>query len=185
VHLVGDRAVVAPAKPGIRLAPMHARSAVAAYLEHGSRTVLHLPTRAAPAPRTGEKAVVIRLESQSLTAYKNGKLVLRTPVTTGRLALPTPVGSYAIQSRHSPYTFISPWPQGSPFYYPPTPVTWAMYFYDNDFLHDDPAEPLSAYGKGSQNGPYASHGCVHVPHDAMAFLYNWLPIGAKVIVSQT
>ncbi len=60
-----------------------------------------------------------------------------------------------------------------------------MYFYDNDFLHDDPAEPASAFGPGSENGPYASHGCVHVPHDAMAFLYRWLPIGAKVIVSQT
>ena len=63
-------------------------------------------------------------------------------------------------------------------------MTWAMYFYDNDFLHDDPAEPSSAYGAGSEYGPYASHGCVHVPHDAMAFLYDWLPVGAPVIVSQ-
>jgi lipoprotein-anchoring transpeptidase ErfK/SrfK len=185
VRLVGDRAAVTPAKPGIRLAPMHARAAVVTYLTGGSRATLRLPTRVAPAPRSGEKAVVIRLQAQSLTAYQNGKLVLRTPVTTGRLALPTPVGSFSIQSRHSPYTFISPWPQGNPYYYPPTPVTWAMYFYDNDFLHDDPAEPASAFGKGSQNGPYASHGCVHVPHDAMAFLFRWLPIGAKVIVSQT
>jgi lipoprotein-anchoring transpeptidase ErfK/SrfK len=185
VRLVGTHAVVSTARPGVQIAPEHARSAIAAYLRGARKTVLHLPTRVAPAPRTGEKAVVIRLESQSLSAYQNGKLVLRTPVTTGRLALPTPVGSYSVQSRYSPYTFISPWPEGSPYYYPPTPVTWAMYFYDNDFLHDDPAEPTSAYGPGSQNGPYASHGCVHVPHDAMAFLYRWLPIGAKVIVSQT
>jgi lipoprotein-anchoring transpeptidase ErfK/SrfK len=185
VRLVGSHAVVSKAKPGVGIAPDHARSAVAAYLRNGRRGVLHLPTRIVAAPRTGKKAVVIRLRSQSLSAYRNGKLVLRTPVTTGRLALPTPVGTFSIQSRHSPYTFISPWPQGSPYYYPPTPVTWAMYFYDNDFLHDDPGEPTSAYGPGSQNGPYASHGCVHVPHDAMAFLYDWLPIGATVIVSQT
>jgi lipoprotein-anchoring transpeptidase ErfK/SrfK len=185
VRLVGDHAVVSPAQPGIEIAPDHARWAVAAYVRSGGHALLRLPTRVARAPRTGEKAVVIRLGSQSLSAYRDGKLVLRTPVTTGRLVLPTPVGTFSIQSRYSPYTFISPWPQGSPYYYPPTPVTWAMYFYDNDFLHDDPAEPASAYGPGSQNGPYASHGCVHVPHDAMAFLYDWLPIGAKVIVSQT
>jgi hypothetical protein len=185
VKLVRSHAVVSPAKPGIGLALDRARWALAAYLRAGRRSVLHLPTRVAVAPRADRKAVVIRLRSQSLSAYRNGKLVLRTPVTTGRLALPTPVGTFSIQSRYSPYTFISPWPKGSPFYYPPTPVTWAMYFYDNDFLHDDPGEPASAFGPGSQNGPYASHGCVHVPHDAMAFLYKWLPIGATVIVSQT
>ncbi len=37
---------------------------------------------------------------------------------------------------------------------------------------------------GSENGPSASHGCVHVPHDAMASLYAWLPVGARVIVAR-
>jgi lipoprotein-anchoring transpeptidase ErfK/SrfK len=111
--------------------------------------------------------------------------VLTTPVTTGRPALPTPIGSFYIHSRSSPYVFTSPWPKGNPFWYPPTPATWAMYFYDNDFLHDDPVEPTSAFGAGSQNGPYASHGCIHVPRDTMAFLYRWLPVGATVIVAQS
>ena len=128
---------------------------------------------------------MVRLGDQSLTAYLDGKPVLTTPVTTGRPALPTPVGSYSIKYKASPYVFTSPWAPGSPYWYPPTSVTWAMYFYDNDFLHDDPGEPSSAYGAGSQYGPYASHGCVHLPHSAMAFLYRWLPVGAPVIVAQT
>jgi len=127
---------------------------------------------------------VIRLGAQTLTAYLNGKPVLRTPVTTGRPALPTPVGSYRIEAAYSPYTFVSPWPQGSPYWYPPTPVTWAMPFYNGDFIHDDPGEPASAFGRGSEYGPYASHGCVHVPHAAMAFLFHWLPIGATLIVAR-
>jgi lipoprotein-anchoring transpeptidase ErfK/SrfK len=127
---------------------------------------------------------VIRLGAQTLTAYLNGKPVLRTPVTTGRPALPTPVGSYHIEAAYSPFTFVSPWPPGSPYWYPPTPVTWAMPFYDGDFLHNDPGEPASAFGKGSEYGPYASHGCVHVPPAAMAFLFQWLPIGATVIVAR-
>jgi lipoprotein-anchoring transpeptidase ErfK/SrfK len=127
---------------------------------------------------------VVRLEAQALTAYLNGRPILRTPVTTGRPALPTPVGSYHIEAAYSPFTFYSPWPPGSPYWYPPTPVTWAMPFYNGDFLHNDPGEPAYAYGKGSEDGPYASHGCVHVPHGAMAFLFHWLPIGAKVIVAR-
>jgi lipoprotein-anchoring transpeptidase ErfK/SrfK len=106
-------------------------------------------------------------------------------VTTGRPALPTPVGSYHILFRASPFTFNSPWPPGSPYWYPPTPVTWAMDFYDGDFLHDDPPEPSNAFGAGSNDGPYASHGCVHVPHSAMAFLYNWLPVGSQVVIANS
>jgi lipoprotein-anchoring transpeptidase ErfK/SrfK len=184
-RLVGRRALVVPAHAGIRIDTIRARAAITAYVTHQRTSVLSLPTSRTPAPHSqDEKAVVVRLGSQTLTAYLDGKPVLRTPVTTGRPALPTPIGSYSVQSRHSPYTFTSPWPKGNPYWYPPTPATWAMYFYDNDFLHDDPGEPASAFGSGSENGPYASHGCVHVPHDAMAFLYQWLPIGATVIVAQ-
>jgi lipoprotein-anchoring transpeptidase ErfK/SrfK len=129
----------------------------------------------------GKLFIVVRLEEQSLTLYKDGAIVLRTPVTTGRPALPTPVGSYDIAWRQSPYTFISPWPEGNPYYYPPAHVTWAMYFFDNDFLHDS-YEPPGAYGKGSNFGPYASHGCVHVPRDVMQVLYTTVPDHTPLIV---
>lgn len=188
VQLAGSRAVVLPARPGLAVDVRRALGLAVHYLEANRSTRLRLPTRTTPpAKGTGPsaKAIVIRLDAQTLTAYLNGKPVLRTPVTTGRPALPTPVGSYRIQAAYTPYTFISPWPQGSPYWYPPTPVTWAMPFYDGDFIHNDPGEPASAFGAGSQNGPYASHGCVHVPNAAMAFLFHWLPIGARVIVARS
>ena len=129
----------------------------------------------------GQLFIVVRLGEQSLTLYRDGAVVLETPVTTGRPALPTPVGSYDIAWRRSPYTFISPWPQGSPYYYSPAHVTWAMYFFDNDFLHDS-YEPSYAYGKGSNFGPYASHGCVHVPRDVMQVLYTTVPDHTPLVV---
>ena len=129
----------------------------------------------------GQLFIVVRLEEQSLTLYKDGAVVLRTPVTTGRPALPTPVGSYDIAWRRSPYTFISPWPEGNPYYYPPAHVRWAMYFFDNDFLHDS-YEPAGAYGNGSNFGPYASHGCVHVPAGVMQVLYTTVPDHTPLIV---
>lgn len=188
VRLVRGRAIVRPARPGIAIKVRPAVSLAVRYLEANRSTRLRLPARrTAPSKSTGPsgKAVVIRLEAQTLTAYLNGKPVLRTPVTTGRPTLPTPVGSYRIEAAYSPFTFHSPWPPGSPYWYPPTPVAWAMPFYNGDFLHNDPGEPANAFGRGSENGPYASHGCVHVPHAAMAFLFNWLPIGARVIVART
>ena len=188
VRLVGKHAVVTTAAPGLAVNTPKMTKLIRQELTTGGHAALPLAvttTKAVAAPATLEKAVVVRLGAQTLTAYVNGKPILTTPVTTGRAALPTPVGSYTIHYRASPYTFISPWPPGSPYYYPPAHVTWAMYFFDNDFLHDDPAEPTSAFGAGSEDGAYASHGCVHVPRDTMAFLYNWLPVGAPVIVSQT
>jgi lipoprotein-anchoring transpeptidase ErfK/SrfK len=38
-------------------------------------------------------------------------------------------------------------------------------------------------GPGSENGPYASHGCVHIPSTALPNLYNWANIGATVVVN--
>lgn len=188
VQLAGSRAVVRPARAGLAVNIRRAAGLVVSYLEANRTGRLRLPARKAPPPKgsgPSAKAVVVRLGAQTLTAYLNGRAVLRTPVTTGRPALPTPVGSYRIEAAYSPFTFHSPWPPGSPFWYPPTPVTWAMPFYNGDFLHNDPGEPAGAYGRGSENGPYASHGCVHVPHGAMAFLFHWLPIGAKVIVARS
>ena len=188
VRLAAGRAVVQRGRSGVAVDVRRAASRAVHYLEANRSPRLRLPARKTAPPKgdgPNAKAVVVRLGAQTLTAYLNGKPVLRTPVTTGRPALPTPVGSYRIEAAYSPYTFISPWPQGSPYWYPPAPVTWAMPFYDGDFIHDDPAEPADAFGAGSDNGPYASHGCVHVPHAAMAFLFHWLPIGARVIVARS
>jgi lipoprotein-anchoring transpeptidase ErfK/SrfK len=184
VHLVGTRAVVARSRPSVQVDIGRMASAVRTALVAGLNERLRLIVEPTPTSvLAAAKAVVVRLGSQTLTAYLDGKPVLETPVTTGRAALPTPVGSYRVIFRASPFVFNSPWPEGSPFWYPPTPVTWAMDFYGGDFLHDDPGEPSDAFGAGSEYGPYASHGCVHVPHAAMAFLYRWLPIGAQVVVS--
>jgi lipoprotein-anchoring transpeptidase ErfK/SrfK len=185
VKLVGTHAVITPKQSGIAVDTARMNAEIEGQLTTGKRTLLQLAVKKTRVSAvTQAKAVVVRLGSQRLTAYLNGKPILTTPVTTGRPALPTPIGSYNVQFRASPYVFHSPWPEGSPYYYPPTPVTWAMEFYDGDFLHDDPAEPTDAFGSDSQNGYFASHGCVHVPHSVMAWLYNWLPVGAPVIVAQ-
>ncbi|HXM55534.1 MAG TPA: L,D-transpeptidase family protein [Candidatus Dormibacteraeota bacterium] len=136
-----------------------------------------------PAPGQRGRVVVVDLSDEYLYAYQDGSVLLTTPVTTGRPELRTDQGTFHVMSKSSPYLFISPWPKSSPFYYPPTWVTRAVKFIGNGtYLHDAPWQPDGTYGAGSQNGPYASHGCVHVPSAAMATLYGWLREGDLVIV---
>ena len=104
-------------------------------------------------------------------------------MTTGRPALPTGRGTFHIFYKSRSYHMVSPWPDGSPFHYPPTWVYNAMEFIgDGTFIHNADWQPDASYGPGSQNGPYASHGCVHVVDAPLAQLYDWAPIGTTVIV---
>lgn len=183
VRRVGRRAEVVVPQTAIEMQTRKMESAIARTLKATVRAPIELQVTETQPTGPGRLLIVVRLAEQSLTLYKDGAVVIRTPVTTGRPALPTPVGSYDIAWRKSPYTFISPWPQGDPFYYPPAHVRWAMFFFDNDFLHDS-SEPASAYGKGSNLGPYASHGCVHVPSGVMQQLYTTVPDHTPLVVVQ-
>lgn len=131
-----------------------------------------------------DQLIVIHLATQQLMAYDKGCPFLRTPITTGRPALPTGRGTFQIFYKAPNYQMVSPWPQGSPFYYSPTWVTDAMEFIGNGtFLHSANWQPDSTYGPGSQYGPYASHGCIHVLDGPLQQLYDWAKIGATVTVT--
>jgi len=143
-----------------------------------------LPTAAIPC-QAGAPAqlIVIHLATQQLVAFENGCPILRTPVTTGRAALPTGRGTFHIYYKAARYHMISPWPLGNPFYYPPTWVSNAMEFIGNGtFIHSADWQPDDTYGPGSEYGPFASHGCVHVMDGPLQQLYDWAAIGATVVV---
>ena len=126
------------------------------------------------------KLIVVSLSRQVLTAYQDGNAVLTTYITTGRPALPTPPGIYHIFRRYSPYLMVSPWAYGSPFWYPNSWTNWAMEFAGGGyFIHDAPWRTW--YGPGS-NTYAGTHGCVNVPYNQMAFLWNWTPMGTTVVV---
>jgi lipoprotein-anchoring transpeptidase ErfK/SrfK len=130
------------------------------------------------------KLIELHLATQQLVAYENGCPYLRTPVTTGRPALRTGRGTFHIFLKSRSWHMVSQWPQGSPFYYSPTWVYNAMEFIgDGTFIHNADWQPDASYGPGSQNGPYSSHGCVHVIDGPLAQLYDWAPIGTTVVVA--
>ena len=132
------------------------------------------------------KVITLNLTLQEGVFYDNGCVVKATPITTGRSGLRTPTGDYSVFYKTSPFTMVSPWPLGSPDWYPTTVVQWVLEFADGYFLHDAYWENQNAFGPGSDNDvdqDWASHGCVHIPTALMPWLYNWTPLGAPVIIT--
>jgi lipoprotein-anchoring transpeptidase ErfK/SrfK len=134
-----------------------------------------------------DKALTISLSEQVIRAYDHGQQVFWSYVTTGRPGLETDPGSFKVYWKVSPWTMHSPWPKGSPFWYPDSKVTMVMWFNGGDGIHD--AYWRSRYGPGT-NGPHydptgedtGTHGCVNVPYSNMVWLWNWTPTGTPVIV---
>ena len=141
-------------------------------------------------PSPAGKVIVVSLSHQWLYAYQNGTEVFNAAVITGRPSLATPTGTYHVFAKYSPTTFYSPWPQGSPYWYAPTHINYALeWLAGGFFLHDSYWHTV--YGPG-MNGwhhdpvygwQWGSHGCVSMPLNAAAWLYNWAPIGTTVQIN--
>jgi lipoprotein-anchoring transpeptidase ErfK/SrfK len=158
------------------------RAAVAAARQKAAQAALQAGSGCIPG--ADPQLIVVHLATQQLVAYDNGCPTLRTPVTTGRPQLPTDRGTFHIYAKYPTYHMISPWPPEDPLWYHDAWVNDAMEFVsDGTFIHAASWEPASAYGPGSQNGPYASHGCVHVQDGPLSQLYGWAQIGTTVIVT--
>ncbi|MGH2447423.1 MAG: L,D-transpeptidase family protein [Chloroflexota bacterium] len=134
--------------------------------------------------------IVISLGKQKLWAYNGSHVFLTSLVTTGNRALPTPVGIYSVMAKFHPYTFISPWPKTSRFYYEPSKVQYALLFRTGGyFIHDAPWRSVFGPGSNAELGTpgtnyTGSHGCVNTPANVAIALYKWAPIGTVVVVEK-
>ena len=128
------------------------------------------------------QVLMISMVEQALRLYQDGKLVASFHVTTGRVERPALPGIWTVQNRQSPTEFKSTDPPGSPFWYPPTHINYAiLYHWGGFFVHD--AWWRLTYGPGTQfphidasgdttfsgNG---SHGCINMQEDQAAWVYN-------------
>ena len=138
-----------------------------------------------------KKVVVVSLSEQAMRVYQNGKLVNAFLVTTGRPEKPSPPGTWWVEGKKSPTVFKATVPQSSPYWYPDTPINYAMQYHsDGYFLHD--SWWRADYGPGT-NFPHqdssgdsfssqGSHGCVNIAKDNAAWLYNFVQLYTTVLV---
>lgn len=138
-----------------------------------------------------KKVVVVSLYEQAMRVYQDGQLVNAFLVTTGRPDKPSPPGTWWVEGKKSPTVFKADVPKTSPYWYPDTPINYAMQYHsDGYFLHD--SWWRSDYGPGtnfphqdSSGDPFSaqgSHGCVNLSKDNAAWLYNFVQLYTTVLV---
>lgn len=129
-----------------------------------------------------EQAVIVSISKQHLWACSGTTEVKESPVTTGMTVIRngvndnTPTGTYTIQAKYRDLHLRGTDANGSW----DDPVQYWMPF--------DQAEGIGFHDASWQTFPFGSseyhtdgsHGCVHLPTNFIAWLYNWAPIGTQV-----
>jgi hypothetical protein len=129
-----------------------------------------------PGPQQGAwKEIVISISAQSMWAYEEGQLVNSSLVSTGTAEVPettTPIGFHSVLAKFDAQTM-----EGtiSGEYYRVEDVPFVMYF-------DDFGNALHGTYWHSNFGAPMSHGCVNLPLDVAAWMYEWAPVGTAVTV---
>ena len=125
----------------------------------------------------GSTYVLIDIASQSMFFWKDGQLIVSTPVTTGTSGLhDTPTGKYTLESKSANAVLRGTNSDGSSY---ASPVSFWMPFNGDIGIHD--SSWRANYG-GSIYLTSGSHGCVNTPYDAAAVIYNNITAGTVVIV---
>ena len=120
--------------------------------------------------------VDVDIDNQLVTYYENKMLVMQSPCVTGKVSTGrgTPRGTYSIKTHIPGKTLIGP-----------TWKVWVDYwmrFTDSNIgLHDATWRSAEEFG-GDTYVNHGSHGCVNLPHEFAAQLFNRVNIGTTVVV---
>lgn len=121
----------------------------------------------------GDTYVEISLADQRMWMYKDGQLLVDTPVVTGNASKgwDTHTGVFAVDAMKSPAVLT-----GEDY---ASDVTFWIPFDGNIGIHD--ADWRSEFG-GDLYLTEGSHGCVNTPYDQAEIIYQNIGIGAPVVV---
>lgn len=138
--------------PGARVLPLDD----GARLEWGALSAVIKP---------GEKRVEINLTTQRLTAYQGDRVVLETPISSGRRGYSTPTGSFTAGPAKYKMHYST--------LYDNSPMPWSVQVTGNIFIHGYHSVPPRP----------ASHGCIRVPlknGNPAKWLFEWIEIGTPI-----
>ena len=119
----------------------------------------------------GDNYVIIDISSQNLKVYVDDKLIIDTPVVTGKDSTPTYCGLFYVFKR------------GEKIYWKEFDVTvnYGLDFNRGIWIHD--ASWRKKFG-GNIYHKDGSHGCVNVPKKEMPKIYNNVELGTPVLVKK-
>src|ERR1700732_3963332 len=148
----------------VTLAAMAALTALSA--DAAARQARPAPPTEATAPRdAGEPLMaIVSIKTQQVTFYDADGWILRAPVSTGTTGRETPAGVFAVLEKNKEH---------------------------HSSLYDDASMPnmlrITWNGVALHGGPLpgyaASHGCIRMPFDFAAKVFDKAPMGMRVIIS--
>jgi hypothetical protein len=124
----------------------------------------------APVDPFAEKWVMINITLQYLWAYQGDQVLWQGYISTGTAKFATPPGSYTVLSKLESQTMEGV--LGGEYYNVPD-VPHVMYFTDR-------GHALHGTYWHSNFGTPMSHGCVNLPMDVAAWMYQWSTLGMRV-----
>jgi LysM repeat protein len=131
------------------------------------------PDETPPSPATqGEKWIDVNLSTQTLHAYEGAVVVYTARVSTGISRYPTPAGTFYIQRKYWYDDMTGGSRARGDYYYLPN-VPYCMYYYAGYSLH-------GTYWHSNFGTPM-SHGCTNLSIPDAAWLFNWAPLGTRVV----
>jgi hypothetical protein len=188
-HLEGlandGRPVIAPERPGRRVAKALLSGSIAHALHTPRRAPLRLPMKPVAAAVTKADfgpVVVIARESRKLTLYDGRRVVRTFPIATGQASYPTPLGTFGVATK-----------QRNPWWYPPPDSDWAQ---GKEPVPPGPGNPLGTRWMGltaplvgihgtpdaASIGYSASHGCIRMLIPDADWLFDRVEVGTPVVI---
>ncbi len=120
------------------------------------------------------KYIDINLKSQIMTIFEEGRLLDAYLISSGRVGMETPQGSFQIENKAA-----KPWSGEYKLF---MPYWMAILPSGKVGIHELPEWP-SGYKEGANHlGTRVSHGCVRLGVGAAQRVYDWAPIGTPVII---
>ncbi|GAC1342635.1 MAG: hypothetical protein NVSMB27_01730 [Ktedonobacteraceae bacterium] len=137
------------------------------------------------------KVIVVSFIEEALRVYDHGKLIRAFLITAGRPELPPVPGLWTPMWRLTNTTFKSPYPPDSPYWYPDTPIHYAILYHPGGyFLHD--SWWRNDYGPGTQfyhidssgnaSANYGTHGCVNMPPAQAQWVYDNTDYATQILM---
>jgi lipoprotein-anchoring transpeptidase ErfK/SrfK len=119
--------------------------------------------------------IVIHVRARRLELVRGGRIVLRTPISTGARDTPTPIGRFYVKERLLPRNPNGPWGPAAlgTSAFSPVLKSWAQ------------GGPVGIHGTDDPSaiGRPVSHGCIRLPNATMRRLFRLTPAGTPVIIN--
>ena len=120
--------------------------------------------------------IVVDISARTVTLYRFGRPVLRTPAAVGKSSTPTPLGHFYISER------LVPGDPSGPF----GPRALGTSAHSNVLTDWQEGGPIGIHGTNepSSIGHAVSHGCVRVPNAAIAKIFRLSLPGTPVTIQR-